>query len=56
VRSPPEKARVLDLAGLAAGTPVKVKPVDAFFTDASCEEAWHDDQEKDRGQRAVGRG
>jgi nuclease A inhibitor-like protein len=42
----PEKARVLELAGLPAGTPVKVKSVDTFFKDATQEHDWQDDEEK----------
>src|SRR5262245_28983418 len=47
----PDKARVLQLAGLAPDTPVKVQGLDAFFRDATREEAWHDDQEKLEVQR-----
>jgi hypothetical protein len=47
----PDKARVLELAGLPPGTPVKTKGLDAFFKDATREEAWHDDQEKAEVQR-----
>ena len=47
----PDKARVLELAGLPPGTPVRVKSLDAFFKDATREEAWHDDQEKAEVQR-----
>jgi hypothetical protein len=47
----PEKARVLELAGLPADTPIKVKPLDAFFRDATKEESWHDDQEKAQVER-----
>jgi hypothetical protein len=42
----PEKARVLELAGQPANAPVKVKSLDAFFKDATTEQAWHDEQEK----------
>jgi hypothetical protein len=47
----PDKARVLELAGLPAGTPVKAKGVDAFFKDATREEDWHNDEEKAEVQR-----
>jgi hypothetical protein len=47
----PNKARVLELAGLPADTTVKTKSLDAFFKDATREEAWHDDQEKVEVQR-----
>ena len=47
----PDKARVLQLAGLPPATAVKVKSLDAFFRDATREEAWHDDQEKQEVQR-----
>ena len=47
----PDKARVLELAGLPADTTVKTKSLDAFFKDATREEAWHDDQEKAEVQR-----
>jgi hypothetical protein len=47
----PDKTRVLELAGLPAGTPVKAKGVDAFFKDATREEDWHDDKEKAEEQR-----
>jgi hypothetical protein len=50
----PDKARVLELAGLPANTPVKTKSLDAFFKDATREEAWHDDQEKAEVQRFKG--
>src|SRR6476620_8996931 len=42
----PDKARVLELAGAAPGTPVKTKSVAAFFKDATSEQDWHDEQEK----------
>jgi hypothetical protein len=42
----PDKARVLELAGLPANTPVKVKSLDAFFKDATQEQDWHNDQER----------
>ncbi len=41
----PDKGRVLELAGLA-GTPVRVKGLDAFFRDVTAEQDWHDDEEK----------
>jgi hypothetical protein len=47
----PDKARVLELAGLPPDTTVKTKSLDAFFKDATQEEAWHDDQEKAEVQR-----
>jgi hypothetical protein len=47
----PDKARVLELAGLPPGTAVRVKSLDAFFKDATREEAWHDDEEKAEVQR-----
>jgi hypothetical protein len=46
----PDKARVLELAGGAAGTPVKVKSLDAFFKDAAVEQDWHDEQERAQAQ------
>src|SRR5437588_9269973 len=42
----PDKARVLELAGLPPDTPVKTKSLDAFFKDATQEQDWPDDQEK----------
>jgi hypothetical protein len=42
----PDKARVLELAELPPSTPVKTRSLDAFFKDATREEAWH----PDRGQ------
>jgi hypothetical protein len=47
----PDKARVPELAGLPASSPVKTKGLDAFFKDATKEEAWHDEQEKADVQR-----
>jgi hypothetical protein len=47
----PDKARVAELAGVAPGTPVKVKGVDAFFKDATTEQDWHNDEEKAQVQR-----
>ena len=47
----PDKARVLERAGLAPETPVKVKRLDGFFRDATKEEDWHDPQEKAEVQR-----
>ena len=47
----PDKARVLELAGLPPGTPVRVKGLDAFFKDATTEQDWHDDQEKAEVQK-----
>src|SRR4051794_17352737 len=42
----PDKARVLELAGVAKGTAVKTKALAAFFKDATAEQDWHDDTEK----------
>jgi Nuclease A inhibitor-like protein len=42
----PDKARVLEAAGLPASTAVKVKTLAAFFKGATTEQSWHDDQEK----------
>jgi hypothetical protein len=47
----PDKARVLELAGLPPGTPVRAKGLDAFFKDVTQEQDWHDDQEKAEVQR-----
>src|SRR5262245_23648196 len=47
----PAKARVLELAGLPSGTPVKVKALGAFFRDATREQDWHDDEEKAEVQK-----
>src|SRR5437879_6306462 len=47
----PDKARVLELAGLPPGTPVRTKSLDAFFKDATQEQDWMDDQEKAEAQR-----
>jgi hypothetical protein len=47
----PDKARVLQLAGVSPGTPVKVKSPDAFFKDATTEQDWHKDEEKAEVQR-----
>jgi hypothetical protein len=47
----PDKARLLELAGLPPGTPVKTKGLDAFFKDATKEEDWHDDQERAEVQK-----
>ena len=47
----PDKARVLELAGLPTGTPVKAKSLDAFFKDVTTAEDWHDDQEKAEVER-----
>ena len=43
----PDKARVLALAGLPDGTPVKVKGLGAFFADVTEEQDWHDEDEKE---------
>src|SRR5262245_35620443 len=42
----PDKARVLELAGVKAGTSVKSKALASFFKDATAERDWHDEQEK----------
>jgi histidine triad (HIT) family protein len=42
----PDKARVLELAGLPASTPVKTKGLDAFFKDMTREQDWMDEEEK----------
>jgi hypothetical protein len=47
----PDKARVLELAGLPANAAVKAKSPDAFFKDATKEETWHDEEEKAEVQR-----
>jgi hypothetical protein len=47
----PEKGRVLELAGVAAGTPIKVKSLDSFFKDATQEEDWQDPEEKAEAQK-----
>ena len=47
----PDKARVLELAGLPPGTPVKTKSLAAFFKDATTEQDWHDDEEKAEVQK-----
>jgi hypothetical protein len=47
----PDKSRILELVGQPANATVKVKAVDAFFADATKEEAWHDDEEKADVQR-----
>ncbi len=47
----PDKARVLALAKLPAGTPVKTKSVDAFFKEVTQEQSWHDDEEKAEVQK-----
>ena len=47
----PAKARVLELAGLPAGTPVKTKSLDAFFKDATEEQDWQDAKEKAEVQK-----
>jgi hypothetical protein len=47
----PDKTRVVELAGGATGTPVKVKSLDAFFKDATAEQDWHDEQEQEQVQR-----
>jgi histidine triad (HIT) family protein len=47
----PDKARVLELAGLTPATPVKTKSLDAFFRDVTQEQDWMDDGEKAEVQR-----
>jgi len=47
----PDKARVLELAGAAPGTPVKTKSLAAFFKDATTEQDWHDETEKAEVER-----
>jgi hypothetical protein len=42
----PNKARVLELAGVAPGTPAKVKGLDSFFANLVEEQDWHDEVEK----------
>src|SRR5438309_1751683 len=42
----PDKAKVLELAGLPAKAPVKVKSLDAFFKGATAEQDWHNEEEK----------
>ena len=47
----PDKARVLELAGQSANTPVKTKGLDAFFKDATSEQDWMDEGEKAEARR-----
>jgi hypothetical protein len=47
----PDKARVQQLAGVAAGAPVKGKSLDGFFAEATEEQDWHDEEEKEQVQR-----
>lgn len=47
----PDKAKVLELAGLPPNTPVKTKGLDAFFKDATQEQEWMDDAEKAEVQK-----
>jgi hypothetical protein len=47
----PDKARVLELAGVGPETPVKVRSLDSFFKDATKEEEWHDPEEKAEVER-----
>jgi hypothetical protein len=47
----PDKARVLELAGLPASTPVKTTSLDAFFREATEEQDWMDEQERAEAQR-----
>jgi Nuclease A inhibitor-like protein len=47
----PDKARVLELAGLPPDTPIKTKSLDAFFKDVTQEQDWMDEGEKAEVQR-----
>ena len=47
----PDKARVLELAGLPPTTPVKTKSLDAFFKEATQEQDWMDEGEKAEAQK-----
>src|SRR4051794_16163023 len=47
----PDKARVLALAGLPEGAPVKVKGLDAFFAKVTEEQDWHDEGERGEVRR-----
>ena len=47
----PGKARMLELAGLLANTPVRVQDLDAFFAEATEEKDWMDDTERAEAQR-----
>src|SRR4051794_15501611 len=47
----PDKARVLELAGLPPKTPIATKSLDAFFADLTQEQAWHDQKEKEEVAR-----
>jgi hypothetical protein len=47
----PEKARVLELAGLPPTTAVKSKSLVGFFKDVTKDETWHDDEEKAQVQK-----
>lgn len=47
----PDKARVLQLAGVAPGTPAKVKSLDSLFAEATKEQDWHNDEEKTEVQK-----
>src|SRR3954465_1650994 len=47
----PDKARVLELAGAAKGTPVKTKALAAFFKDSTAEQDWPDETEKAEVQK-----
>jgi histidine triad (HIT) family protein len=47
----PDKARVLELAGVPAGTAVKVKGIDSFFKDSTAQEDWQEDEERAEVQR-----
>jgi hypothetical protein len=47
----PEKARVLELAGLPPNTPVKSKSLATFFTDPTAEQEWHDEQERAQAKK-----
>src|SRR4051812_5621276 len=47
----PDKARVLERAGSPANKPVTAKSLDAFFADATREEDWHNQEEKEQVAR-----
>src|SRR5262245_58336408 len=46
-----DKARVLELAGLPPGTPVRTKTLDSFFKDAAEEQDWMEEDERAEAQR-----
>ena len=47
----PDKARVLELAGLPPTTAVRTKSLEAFFDEATLEEEWHDEEEKEEVEK-----